>query len=135
MISIRNDLNTKHNSYKKILILTIIMLMFTIRGLTQIQGGVFNEKKQGISNALIIAKDTVGNIVDSVRSDKRGYYAFKSLKKGKYNIEANSAGFTSKAFKNIEVINEEPVEETGRNDISGATRLEIALTPANKPKQ
>ena len=111
-----------------------MIFVFALKGLTQIQGGVFNEKKEGIPNALLIAKDTVGNIVDSVRSDKRGFYAFKILKKGKYNIEATAPGFTLKVFKNIEVFNEEPEEQNGRNDISGATRLEIVLTPVKVPK-
>jgi hypothetical protein len=120
----------------KIIILVAIILMFAIKGVAQIQGGVYNEKKQAIPNALIIAKDTLDNIIDSVRSDKRGFYFFKSLKKGKYNIEANAAGFIVKLFKKVEVLNEEPAEEPpGRNDISGATRLEIYLVPVNKPKQ
>ena len=124
-----------HNSKKIIPLLTVVMLMLVMKGFSQIQGGVYNEKKQGISNALIIAKDTVGNIIDSVRSDTRGFYSFKILKKGKYNIEANVTGFSLKVYKNIEVRNEEPAEEQpGRNDVSGATRLEIFLTPI-KPKQ
>ena len=120
----------------KILILLTIILIFTIKGFAQIQGGVYSEKKQVIPNALIIAKDTVGNIIDSVRSDKRGFYTFKILKKGKYNIEATATGFAVISYKNIEVRNEEPSEEQpGRNDISGATRLEIYLVPVNKAKQ
>lgn len=135
MIRAMSDLNLlMQNVFRKILISAIILLMLTMKGFTQIQGGVLTEKKQGIPNALIIAKDTIGNVVDSVRSDKRGFYSFKSLKKGKYNIEANATGFDTKTFKNIEVINEEPSEESGRNDISGATRLEIVLSPAKIPK-
>lgn len=135
MIRVINHLNPlRQNAYKKVLISITIILMFTITGHSQIQGGVFNEKKEGIPNALLIAKDTVGNIVDSVRSDKRGFYAFKILKKGKYNIEVNASGFNSKIFKNIEVLNEEPEEQIGRNDISGATRLEIFLSPSKNPK-
>jgi hypothetical protein len=125
------------NSFRKIIpLLTAMMLMFVMKGLSQIQGGVYDEKKQGIPNALIIAKDTIGNIIDSVRSDERGFYNFKILKKGKYNLEAKATGFTLKVYKNIEVINEEPAQAvTEYNDVSGATRLEIVLSPANKPKQ
>ena len=118
----------------KIIISLAIILTFTIKGLGQIQGGVYNEKKQGIANALIIAKDTVGNIIDSVRSDKRGFYEFRVLKKGKYNIEANATGYTSKVFKNIIVLIEEPTERSPRDDISSAIRLEIFLTPVKAPK-
>jgi carboxypeptidase family protein len=135
MIRAINHLNPlRQNTYRKIAIPIAIILMFTITGHSQIQGGVYNENKQGIANTLLLARDTVGNIMDSVRSDKRGFYSFKSLKKGKYNIEANATGFTSKSFKNIEVINEEPAEQIGRDDISGATRLEIVLTPAKTTK-
>lgn len=137
MIKKINDIQQSMlNPHKKILIAIMLMMMFTVKGLSQIQGGVYNEQKTGISNALIIAKDTAGNIIDSVRSDKRGFYTFKILKKGKYHIEATATGFTLKVYKNIEVINEEPAEEaTGRNDVLGATRLEIFLTQVNKPKQ
>jgi hypothetical protein len=121
------------NALLKFFVLTGTLWMFTITGHSQIQGGVLNEKKQGIADALLIARDTVGNIIDSVRSDKRGFYTFKLLKKGKYNIEASAIGFTLKVFKNIEVINEEPAEKNERDDISGATRLEIVLTPTKTP--
>lgn len=135
MIRVIKDLKPlQQNMYKKILISIAITLMFSIKGFSQIQGGVFNEKKEGIPNALLIAKDTIGNIIDSVRSDKRGFYGFKLLKKGKYNIEAIASGFTLKVFKNIEVLNEEPEEQTERNDISGATRLEIILSSSKIPK-
>ena len=135
MIRVIKDLKPlQQNMYKKILISIAITLMFSIKGFSQIQGGVFNEKKEGIPNALLIAKDTIVNIIDSVRSDKRGFYGFKLLKKGKYNIEAIASGFTLKVFKNIEVLNEEPEEQTERNDISGATRLEIILSPSKIPK-
>ena len=124
----------KQNLFMKIIIFLAIILTLTIKGLGQIQGGVYNEKKQGIANALIIAKDTVGTIIDSVRTDKRGFYEFRVLKKGKYNIEANAPGYTSKVFKNIIVLIEESTERSPRDDISSAIRLEIFLTPVKGSK-
>jgi hypothetical protein len=122
------------NLFKKTIASVVIILAFNTKVLAQVQGGVFDEKKQGIANAFLIAKDTTGNIIDTIRSDKRGFYSFKSLKKGKYNIEARATGFTPKIFEKIEVINEDTGETNGRNDISGATRLEVYLIPAKTRK-
>jgi hypothetical protein len=119
---------------RKAIVSSGILLLFALKGFAQIQGGVYDEKKQGIPNALLIARDTTVKILDSVSTNKRGYYSFKSLKKGKYNIEVKASGFNSRIYESIEVINEEPLEKNAIRDISGATRLEIFLTPVKVPK-
>ena len=125
----------KHNTFKRTIILFGITFLFDANGFTQIQGGVFDQKGQGLPNAIIIATDSTGNIIDSVRSDKRGFYAFMHLTKGKYKIEAKIAGFLPRVYNNIEVIKEESHAVTNeRNDISSATRLEIILRPVKVPK-
>lgn len=100
----------------------------------QIQGGVFDMKKQGIANALVIATDSSGHVMDSVMSDKRGFYIFRGLRPGRYRIEARSTGFHNSIYENILANKEKPVHEDTRVDISNATRLEIVLKPSNPPK-
>lgn len=111
-----------------------IILLFVINSFAQIQGGVFDQKKEGIPNAIIIATDSARNFIDTVRSDKRGFYAFKGLKPGKYKIEAKAPGFMTAVFENIQANQEDPDEGIDRDDISSATRLEIVLKPAKVPK-
>jgi len=124
----------KHTILKKITFSFGIMLMFAVSGFAQIQGGVFDQKKQGIPNANVMATDTTGKVIDTVKSDKRGFYIFKGLRPGKYKIEAKALGFLTAVFENIQANKEDPDEGIGRDDISSATRLEIVLKPANVPK-
>jgi hypothetical protein len=106
-------------------------LLSTAKGVAQIQGGVFDQKKDGIPNAIIIAIDSSRNFTDSVTTDERGFYSFKGLKAGKYRIEAKARGFLTSVFRNIEAREEGPDDGIVRTDISNATRLEIVL---NLPK-
>ena len=91
-------------------------------------------KKLGIANALIVAIDTSGKVLDSIRSDKRGFYIFKGLHQGRYRIEATATGFRTSVYENILANKEYPVDEYARVDISNATRLEIVLKPVSPPK-
>lgn len=124
----------KNKIVKRFACLSAIICLFAFSGFAQIQGGVFDQKKQGISNALITASDTNRVVIDSVRSDNRGFYIFKGLKPGKYRIEAKATGFRPSVYENIKANAEDPDEETGRDDISNATRLEIFLKPDTVPK-
>jgi Carboxypeptidase regulatory-like domain len=124
----------KQPALKGIVLSFIIICLTTIKGFTQIQGGVFDQKKSGISNALVIASDTSGKVIDSVRSDKRGFYMFNGLTSGKYRIEAKAMGFLPSVHDNIVANKEYPFDVNTRNDISNATRLEIILKPENVSK-
>lgn len=112
----------------------VIICLTTIKGFTQIQGGVFDGKKQGIANALIIASDTSDKVVDSVRSDKRGFYIFNGLTPGIYRIEAKAKGFQESVHENIIANKGASMDPNTRNDISNATRLEIYLKPVASTK-
>jgi Carboxypeptidase regulatory-like domain len=94
----------KQPALKGIVLSFIIICLTTIKGFTQIQGGVFDQKKSGISNALVIASDTSGKVIDSVRSDKRGFYMFNGLTSGKYRIEAKAMGFLPSVHDNIHLM-------------------------------
>ena len=124
----------KHHMLYRITLSFGIILLFVINSFAQIQGGVFDQKKEGIPNAIIIATDSARNFIDTVRSDKRGFYAFKGLKPGKYKIEAKAPGCMTAVFENIQANQEDPDEGIDRDDISSATRLEIVLKPAKVPK-
>lgn len=121
-------------SEQRTLIISLIALLFlNSNGFSQIQGGVFDQKGQGIVNALIKASDVDGKLIDTARSDKRGFYMFKGLKPGKYKIQATAPGFLPAIFEDVEA-NEGDKEEPSRtNDISSATRLEIKMKPAKAP--
>ena len=123
----------KKNIYIKIMMVSCIILFIASKGLAQIQGGVFDQKKDGIANAIIIAIDSSRNFTDTVRTDERGFYSFKGLKAGKYKIEAKAPGFLTSIFRNIEA-REEADDDIIRTDISNATRLEIVLKPAKAQK-
>ncbi len=109
------------------------MLLFNSKALSQIQGGVIDQKGQGIANALIKATDSDGKIADTVRSDKRGFYMFKGLKPGKYKIQATAPGFLPAIYEDVLAIKEDQGEPSIANDISSAFRLEIKLKPAKTP--
>jgi Carboxypeptidase regulatory-like domain len=119
---------------RKCITLSIAMFcLISISGFSQIQGGVFDLKKQGIANAVVLAIDSSGIIKDSARSDQRGFYMFKGLPTGKYRIEATARGFRTAVYENIIANKEFPLDEDSRIDISNATRLEIVLKSSNAP--
>jgi len=111
-----------------------IICLTAVKGFTQIQGGVFDGKKQGIANTLIIASDTSGKVIDSVRADKRGFYLFNGLTPGMYRIEAKAKGFHPSVHENIIANKGSSLDPNTRNDISNATRLEIYLKPETSAK-
>ena len=124
----------KYTRHKRLILFLGAMLFLILRGSAQIQGGVFNQKGEGIPNAIIIATDSVRKSIDTAWSDKRGFYIFRVLKLGKYKIEAKAPCFNPSVYENVEVNEEESSENTGKNDESFATRLEIILKPAKVPK-
>lgn len=118
---------------RKIIILFATILLFVISAFAQIEGDVADQKDKGVPNAFIIATDSAGKVVDTVKSDERGFYEFKGLRLGKYIIKAKAAGFLPAVYKNVEV-NASPVGANEGDDTYYAIRLDIALTPAKVPK-
>jgi hypothetical protein len=110
----------------KMTLLILSMLVFSISLLAQIEGDVTDQNNKGIANAVITATDYTGKLIDTAVTDKRGFYFFKTLKSGKYNIEAKAAGYISLVFKNVEVEKESNMTSEW-DDTYYAVRLDIIL--------
>jgi Carboxypeptidase regulatory-like domain len=63
----------------------------------QVEGDVVDEKEKAITTAVITATDSTGKVVDTVKTDERGFYNFRKLKPGKYKIEVKATGFQTHA--------------------------------------
>jgi hypothetical protein len=117
---------------RKIVFTYGLLFLFVYNVYGQIEGVVIDKKKFVIPNAIIIAMDSTGRAIDTVRSGERGGYAFKGLKPGKYNVEAMATGYLHTIYKNIEVSN--PSEEADEGDDTYyAIRLDIVLNPGKIP--
>lgn len=106
---------------------SIAFMMFSVNCFSQIEGDVVDSKEKGLDSAVINAFDSTGRIVETVRSDKRGFYFFKDLHIGKYKIEAKAPGFQTAVFENVKVRIELSDTDKGGKDISASTRLDIIL--------
>ncbi|TAL50705.1 MAG: carboxypeptidase regulatory-like domain-containing protein [Chitinophagaceae bacterium] len=115
----------------KLFIFSVFILLSTFC-YSQIEGDIEDSNSKGIADAVITATDTTGKLVATVRSDKRGFYFFNGLKIGKYKIEVKAPGFKDAVYENVKVRIEIRSEKEG-NDISAATRLDIALKPLKSP--
>ncbi|MEP6617515.1 MAG: carboxypeptidase-like regulatory domain-containing protein [Ginsengibacter sp.] len=116
----------------RLIFLSGTMLLIGFNSFGQIEGVVIDQKKIAILDAIIIVTDTTGKAIDTVKSDKRGAYAFKSLKPGKYNVEAKMAGFLPAIYKNIEITTA-PEGTDEHDDTYYAIRLDIKLILAKVP--
>ena len=119
---------------RTLLLLFVTMIVFVVTATAQIEGDVWDQKDKGIPNALVIAIDTARNSADTVHTDSRGFYIFKTLKKGNYKIEVKAAGFLTAIFENVKVIKDILILTDQRKDITNATRLDINLKPDKVPK-
>lgn len=117
----------------KIIILFVTILFFAFNSVAQIEGDVVDEKDKGVPNAIITASDSTGKVIDTVKSDERGYYEFKGLRADKYIIKATAAGFVPAVYKNVEV-HATPTGANEGDDTYYAIRLDISLAPAKVPK-
>jgi hypothetical protein len=111
--------------------LSAIALIVGFNSFGQIEGVVTNKQKAAITNAVIMVTEINSKKVDSVRSDQEGGYAFKGLKPGKYNVEARAEGFSSAAYKNIEV-ETAPEGSDEHDDTYYAVRVDIIMLPPDK---
>jgi hypothetical protein len=116
---------------RRITLLFGTICLLSLKALGQIQGDVIDQKDKGVPNAFIIATDTTRKIVDTVKSDSRGFYEFKNLKPGKYKIEVKANGFKPTVIENI-VVKEGDVG-IFEVDLYRGQRLDITLTPAKIP--
>ena len=117
---------------RRIFFLFGVVLGFTVRSFSQVQGDITDPKDKGIPNAMIIATDSVTKSVDTVKSDSRGFYSFDKLKPGKYKIEVKAVGFQTAVIENI-VVKEGDIGLV-EDDLYNGQRLDITLNPAKVPK-
>jgi hypothetical protein len=116
------------------IVLCLVIQLLVLKSFAQVEGNVVDTTGKAIPGATIIAIDTVKNTTDTIKSDKVGYYSFKSLKRGNYKIAAMAEGFQNAIYKNVIVDNETPQDDSGEGDISNAVWLEIVLEPRKVPK-
>lgn len=110
-----------------------ILILLAVTAFGQVEGDVLDEKNKAVTNAVITATDSTGKIVDTVRTDQRGFYFFKKLKPGKYKIEAKAPGFLPAVYKNVEV-NAAPAGANEGDDTYYAITLDITLIRTKVPK-
>lgn len=110
---------------KRIVIFFGLLSLFTVKAAGQLEGDVLDETKKAVINAIVIATDSTGKVVDSAKTDQRGYYFLKDLKAGKYKIEAKAPGFQS-AIYNVE-IDTAPKDSNPTDDTYYAETLDIIL--------
>ena len=112
---------------KKIIALVFVLGVFISRSKAQVEGGVTDATGKKIVGVLLVAYDPEQKLADSTRSDKAGFFEFKKLVPGKYTIEVKATGYKPAKEEDVEV--RFPYKPTsGRNDLSGATRLDFILT-------
>ena len=112
--------------YLKLLVLSVLFCFISRRASAQIEGGVKDEKENPVPYVTLTAMDSTGKIVETVISGQRGFYAFSNLNKGKYKIEAKTAGYHA-ILENIIVTRESVPANQRKKDISSSTRLDIIL--------
>jgi hypothetical protein len=120
---------------KRLILIFELQLVFTVSASSQIEGDIVDSiTDKGITNARIIATNISTKATDTVITDYRGFYIFKTLKKGNYKIEVKAAGFLTALLENVKVIKDisEPSDE--EKDVTNATRLDISLKPEKVPK-
>ena len=116
---------------KKILFFAGIQL-FSVVVFAQIQGDVTDQNEKAVPNVLIVAVDSSRAVIDTVKSDNRGFFSFNRLSPGKYVIQAKAPGYKPVIFQNI-IVKE---GETGiilGGDLYSGQRLNITLTAAKSP--
>ena len=101
-----------------------------LRSEAQVEGGITEISGKRITGALLLAYNKEGKLADSARSDKAGFFEFRNLVPGKYTIEITVAGYKP-AKEEVEVSLPYKAGNGSRNDLSGATRLDVVL---EKPK-
>ena len=111
---------------KKFITLLFVLGVFISRSKAQVEGGITDAGGKKITAALLVAYNSEGKVADSVRSDKAGFFEFKKLVPGKYAIEVKATGYKTAKEENVEVRFAYKAR-SGRNDLSGATRLDIVL--------
>ena len=111
---------------KKIIAFLLLTFAFGWQARAQVEGDVTDKTLKSITNATIIATDTVTKKVDTTRTDERGFYYFKGLKPGIYKIEARAPGFQPSIsyFK----VNKAPEGANETDDTYYAETLDIILS-------
>ncbi|NOT51858.1 MAG: carboxypeptidase regulatory-like domain-containing protein [Chitinophagaceae bacterium] len=118
---------------KKIIIFLGLLQLFALKAFCQLEGDVLDQTNKAITNAIVIATDSTGKVVDTVKTDQRGFYFFKKLKQGKYKIEGKAPGFQP-AIYTIR-IEETPKDANDGDDTYYAETLDIILKRPKTTKQ
>jgi len=118
---------------KKIIAFLVLLPLFALKAVCQLEGDVLDQSNKTVINAIIIATDSTGKVVDSVKTDERGFYFFKKLKPGKYKIEAKAPGFQP-AIHTVR-IDPAPKDANDTDDTYYAETLDIILTRPKTTKQ
>lgn len=116
---------------KRIFLLVWLQLLSAF-AFTQIQGDVVDQNNKGIAGVIIIATDSLRNVIDTVKSDNRGFYSFNNLTPGNYKIQMKATGFKLVVIENILVKKDQTGVITG-GDLYNGQRLDIILSPAKLP--
>ena len=65
---------------KKLIFFLGLLPLFTLKAFCQLEGDVLDQNNKSVNNAIVIATDSTGKLVDTVKTDDRGFYFFKKLK-------------------------------------------------------
>src|SRR5258706_421189 len=110
----------------KKLVAGMLILLLSKCAIAQLEGDIKDKLEKAITNAAIIAVDSVTKKLDSTKTDERGYYAFKGLIPGRYRIEVRAPGF----LPNVSYINinQAPAGSNDTDDTYYAETLDFNIT-------
>lgn len=117
---------------KKIIVFWGLLSLFTAKAFCQLEGDVLDQTGKVITNAIVIATDSTDKVVDTVKTDERGFYFFKKLKPGKYKIVGKAPGF--QPVIHTVLIEQAPKDANDTDDTYYAETLDIILKRATAPK-
>lgn len=118
---------------KRFIIFLGLLPLFSSTAFGQLEGDVLDQNNKTVINAIVIATDSTGKVVDTAKTDERGFYFFKKLTPGRYKIEAKAPGF--QPAKYTVQIETAPKDANDTDDTYYAETLDIILTRPKTMKQ
>lgn len=118
---------------KKFIIFLGLLPLFSSNAFGQLEGDVLDQSGKVITIAIVIATDSTGKVVDTAKTDERGFYFFKTLQPGKYKIEAKAPGFQP-TIHTVR-IDPAPKDANDTDDTYYAETLDIILTRPKTTRQ
>lgn len=106
----------KASMIKKVLFILLFLLIFPSIAFVQtneveVQGKILDQNNNPIPGAIVIINDQIGEIIEEVRSDARGFYK-AVVPQGSYSITAlgpEGTEFISTTFNNKEIFSQEEI--------------------------